>query len=446
MSDTQQERRNSLISSGSRGLVTRSSSLVRRGLKDLSARQTRTLRFPSERSIGLLFGVNESFKVNESFGEAQGNITVPAETMLCLAMYPNVDLSPLAVLEPNALQMLFPPSDCTVSDSELAYIKGLTGLKALYLCGMSKISDAGLSALQNLQNLQVLDLRGSQLSDEGVLCLAKLTALRLVNLVDTQVSTIGVAKLRGALPGTCIVWGHTEEGGFTPNDEERELRKLCALPLTWQDCETLRKEFGISVEVSDSYDVWPIEDSWVDKISEYCLVRSSYLCARGLGFISGKHLTLSDELIELAQSCTKKLLEQVVILYRWWQEAGVLPLPLGCHILVDTQEVELARMLREQYKRIRREEARLQCSAFDILARAYTFEREEQSATALVAEWGETRIQQILKSSRTLTDASKKIRDLKGISGPSVTEFRQFLETIRSEKPRRTNRNRKSKN
>ena len=54
-----------------------------------------------------------------------------------------------------------------VTDASLAHLKGLTGLKYLYL-GDTQITDAGLEHLKGLRSLQILNLSITKVTDEGV--------------------------------------------------------------------------------------------------------------------------------------------------------------------------------------------------------------------------------------------------------------------------------------
>ena len=79
MSKEEKKNKSSLVSSGSRSLTTRSSGLAKRGLELLSSQQERTIHFPEDRSIGILYirDIDKPGSDWEELGEARGNITVP---------------------------------------------------------------------------------------------------------------------------------------------------------------------------------------------------------------------------------------------------------------------------------------------------------------------------------------------------------------------------------
>jgi len=77
---SEEEKKNtSLVSSSSKSLVTRSSGLAKRGLELLSSQKDRTIYFPEDRSIGILYirDIDKPGSDWEELGEARGNITVP---------------------------------------------------------------------------------------------------------------------------------------------------------------------------------------------------------------------------------------------------------------------------------------------------------------------------------------------------------------------------------
>ncbi len=127
----------------------------------------------------------------------------------------------------KALQWLSVNDDLKLTDRGLSYIKGLTSLQNLDLCG-TDVTDAGLShingltSLQNLYldrthvtnlglsyikgltSLQDLCLYGTHVTDAGLVQLKGLKALRHIDLQRTNVTNAGVADLRIALPNCQI--------------------------------------------------------------------------------------------------------------------------------------------------------------------------------------------------------------------------------------------------
>jgi len=75
-----------IVPSGNRGLTTRSSVLVQRGLDALRFQQPRAVRFPADHSMGMLYMRNRGDPGWnwEKIGEACGNVMVPGSKELSL--------------------------------------------------------------------------------------------------------------------------------------------------------------------------------------------------------------------------------------------------------------------------------------------------------------------------------------------------------------------------
>jgi hypothetical protein len=131
----------------------------------------KAVRFPAERSMGALW-VRErsldSYTFWEPCGNAQGIVTVPAGKELRLNATPqaSTDLSPLSALQSEDLQYL-QLSSSRVINAGLRYLRGLTGLRVLWLYD-TPIGDDGLVHLQALTGLRVLNLRSTLVSKEGI--------------------------------------------------------------------------------------------------------------------------------------------------------------------------------------------------------------------------------------------------------------------------------------
>jgi len=88
-------------------------------------------------------------------------------------------------------------SNTRVSDGGLSHILASAGqLRYLDLFG-TPITDAGLSSLQNKQQLQALFLGGTQTSDIGLSYLQKLNNLQDLDLEGTQITDAGLQNLKG---------------------------------------------------------------------------------------------------------------------------------------------------------------------------------------------------------------------------------------------------------
>jgi hypothetical protein len=84
----------------------------------------------------------------------------------------------------------------------------LTQLRRLTVTGAG-ITDAGLSWLEGLRNLQELDLCGTNVTDAGLEHLCKLQSLSLLWVRRGQLSDGGIFALRLALPNLRVL----EHGG-----------------------------------------------------------------------------------------------------------------------------------------------------------------------------------------------------------------------------------------
>jgi hypothetical protein len=95
-----------------------------------------------------------------------------------------------------------------VDDEALAYLAqerdSLQTLQVLDLAG-SRVSDRGLSRLQDLTSIHELDLRGTAVSFRGVRELLPRLHLRRLNVGGTAIGWWGRARLRWQFPGLKVV-------------------------------------------------------------------------------------------------------------------------------------------------------------------------------------------------------------------------------------------------
>lgn len=167
----------------------------------------RTIVFPTDNSLGALYLIyqeNDQSKWWErQIGDAYGEVSVPFAGYLHLLVAPNCDLSNFAILNPSDLASL-DFRQRLVTDLELSFIQGLTGLRYLTL-PRSPISDRGLMYLVNLKNLHTLDLGGTAITDAGLEYLKHLGSLRNLYLDGTNVSEVGIQEFVRALPRCQVV-------------------------------------------------------------------------------------------------------------------------------------------------------------------------------------------------------------------------------------------------
>ena len=68
----------------------------------------------------------------------------------------------------------------------------------------ASVTDAGLTHLRGMRQLQELSLNGSQVTDAGLENLNGLTELQMLRLKNVKVTSAGIEKLCKALPGCYI--------------------------------------------------------------------------------------------------------------------------------------------------------------------------------------------------------------------------------------------------
>jgi type II secretory pathway component GspD/PulD (secretin) len=171
-----------------------------------TAARTRIVHFPDDHAVGNLKVRDARPDVDWDrgylslpgwalLGPAQGDVNIPAGEDLRLEVSGNVtDFSFLSDLKPNDLQVLL-LSDKKISDDDLVYLKGLTGLLALHL-GSTPIEDKGLAHLAPLTSLKELTLFNTKVSDAGLEHLSTLKSLKRLNLFITQVRGPGLQYLQ----------------------------------------------------------------------------------------------------------------------------------------------------------------------------------------------------------------------------------------------------------
>jgi hypothetical protein len=94
-------------------------------------------------------------------------------------------------------------SNTKVTDAGLKHIKELNQLIVLSL-GNTQVTDAGLKELKGLKQLLLLDLEETKITDTGLKELKELKTLTWLNLHGTKVTDAGIKELQEALP-TCKI-------------------------------------------------------------------------------------------------------------------------------------------------------------------------------------------------------------------------------------------------
>jgi hypothetical protein len=170
----------------------------------ISLQQQRTVYFPSGSSIGHVSAAdNRNLGSKDEcpsidLGAARGRIVVPAgwDLELYLDAEGRADLSGLSGLKPNDLQNLVVHPRCVVMDSDLRYVRQLTGLLRLSLNCQFDISDAGIDYISHLSSLRYLDITmASGLTDEGLKKLRGMRQLEYLILLGTSLDSKSVGPL-----------------------------------------------------------------------------------------------------------------------------------------------------------------------------------------------------------------------------------------------------------
>jgi uncharacterized membrane protein/mono/diheme cytochrome c family protein len=100
-------------------------------------------------------------------------------------------------------------SDTQITDAALSEVAKLKNLNKLHLEETS-VGDAGLKQLKNLPYLEYLNLVGTKVTDAGLLHLANLKSLKNVYVWQSSVTDSGIANLRKVRPDMNVVTGLSE--------------------------------------------------------------------------------------------------------------------------------------------------------------------------------------------------------------------------------------------
>jgi mono/diheme cytochrome c family protein/uncharacterized membrane protein len=117
----------------------------------------------------------------------------------------------VALLAPLSAQLVWLKlSDTQVTDASLSSIAKLKNLNKLHLEGTS-VGDAGLKQLTALPYLEYLNLVGTRVTDAGLMHLAGLKSLKNVYVWKSAVTDSGITQLRKVRPDLSIVTGLSQE-------------------------------------------------------------------------------------------------------------------------------------------------------------------------------------------------------------------------------------------
>jgi beta-lactamase regulating signal transducer with metallopeptidase domain/Leucine-rich repeat (LRR) protein len=157
--------------------------------KSAEAEPARVVHFPKEISLGRLDirdRGSQRWQDWTAWGTAKGDVAVPAGKELRLSLYEAYEhRSRLASLAPDDLQELY-LSSRELSDADLDYIKGLTGLESLHLSGTyagpCPLTGQGLANLRGMTKLRRLMLDFTSITDDQLTHLAALKTLETLQL------------------------------------------------------------------------------------------------------------------------------------------------------------------------------------------------------------------------------------------------------------------------
>jgi hypothetical protein len=158
-------------------VTSRSSELVKRGLDSILSLESKTLQFPSDRSMGEVW-IRQRGSIRKEdwrkLGKAQGSVTITKnyEINLKISRAGSTDLSPLVLLKPDDINTLsfngINTSGTYIDDIGLRCISRLTSLKELNLMSCHRISDTGLQYICGMTSLRMLYLAETNISDIGL--------------------------------------------------------------------------------------------------------------------------------------------------------------------------------------------------------------------------------------------------------------------------------------
>lgn len=147
------------------------------------------LTFPADRSLGTLQTYDFARGVWVELGEAQGEVTVPADASLILNATREAaeDLSPLASLPAGSIHTLV-LDELTVATEQFEHVGRLTGLVKLSLRN-AKIQDAAFDKLSGLKKLSELDISMATVGDEAMKGISALPAISTLDISMTEISS-----------------------------------------------------------------------------------------------------------------------------------------------------------------------------------------------------------------------------------------------------------------
>jgi len=307
----------------------------------------RILRFPEDRSVGLLYRRNPDANLSiwdgwQELGQARGEIAVPerSERRLDVSERTYENLSSLANLRPDDIHHLV-LSCPTLADDDLRHLAGLTAIRSLtlssgssgqtcpmtgdglsFLKGMtslrelrilfSQIRDESLAHLQPLSRLENLTLwNDEQIRGDGFVHLKALSSLRSISLYQVPLEDAGLEALKGmeTLASLSLQYTHVTDQGLAHVHGLPALRSLVLPPATTDA--GLANLSGLptleELNISDA----KVTDEGLVHLGELPMLRSVRISCRGMDGRGLRHLR------DLPR------LQQVSLMYRHMNDAGM---------------------------------------------------------------------------------------------------------------------------
>jgi Leucine-rich repeat (LRR) protein len=226
-------------------------------LKSPETGSARVVHFPKDISLGRLDIRDRGAQRWQDWVAARGDVAVPAGKELRLSLYEAYEhRARLASLGADDLQELY-LSSRELSDADLKYLKGLTGLESLHLSGtyagpcpltgqglanlrgmtklrrlmldFTSITDDQLTHLAPLKTLETLQLhRNRYLIGDGLIHLQALTSLRELRFYVTPIEDDGLKHLEPltSLEVLSLQSTHVTDAGLAHLEKLTRLREL----------------------------------------------------------------------------------------------------------------------------------------------------------------------------------------------------------------------------
>jgi hypothetical protein len=93
-----------------------------------------------------------------------------------------------------------------LENRHLAHLKSLSRLREFAMPDVRNITAEGLTLVAEVEQLERLILRRTNLDDKGLIILAGMKNLKRLDVTETQVTAAGVTAFQEKLPDCEVVW------------------------------------------------------------------------------------------------------------------------------------------------------------------------------------------------------------------------------------------------